>query len=598
LLSIGSQPWDCRDCRGRIAMQLPRPDDLTWRTAGLDIRHARKETYRCGGSAQNPRGTMPSRQNRLCVLILLAAVALAALAVSSALAASPASARSAATVAVPRLVWHRCASPKKQGFQCATARVPLDYSKPRGATIHLAVIRHRASDRAHRIGTLFFNPGGPGGPGAEALPLVFDLFPAALRERFDIASWDPRGVGASTAVQCFATADAEQRFFRGIPAGFPVGAAEIDKSIRGYRAFGRRCERRNGGLLRHVSTADTARDLNLLRGEVGDRRLSYWGVSYGSFLGATYANLFPKRVRAIVVDGDVNPKAWVDRQIKANAGRFFGTWLRQRSDRGSAKTLNAFLDLCGRSNTAQCAFSAGSPAATRAKFETLLSRLRTHPESFGVAYAELVETTLHGLESIAPLGPMIGWTGLASTLQQVWMTGTMNQPAGGKTDDFPPISSGRIVGQDPRYAGPEQQFAIFCSESANPRPGAFRSLGRFAFRRSGPVGPWWSWASEPCGSWPATAPERYAGPWDRRTHNPVLVIGNTYDPNTPHRGARAMTRQLSRARLLTVDGYGHTELLNPSSCANRYASRYLIAGVLPPKGTRCKQDQVPFRGKP
>ncbi len=531
-------------------------------------------------------------------MILLVAVALAVLAVSSALAASAASAPSAATVAVPRLVWHRCASPEQQGFQCTTARVPLNYSNPRGPTIHLAVVRHRASDRAHRIGTLFFNPGGPGGPGAEALPLVFDLFPAALRERFDIASWDPRGVGASTAVQCFATADAEQRFFRGIPAGFPVGAAEMDKSIRGYRAFGRRCERRNGGLLRHVSTADTARDLNLLRGEVGDRGLSYWGVSYGTFLGATYANLFPKRMRAIVVDGDVNPKAWADRQIKANAGRFLGTWLRQRSDRGSAKTLNAFLDLCGRSNTVQCAFSAGSPAATRAKFATLLRRLRTHPESFGVTYAELVETTLHGLESIAPLGPMIGWTGLASTLQQVWMTGTMNQPAGVQTDDFSPISSGQIVGQDPRYAGPEQQFAIFCSESPNPRPGAFRSLGRFASGRSGSVGPWWSWASEPCGSWPATAAERYAGPWDRRTHNPVLVIGNTYDPNTPHRGARAMTRQLSRARLLTVDGYGHTELLNPSSCANRYASRYLIDGVLPPKGTRCKQDQVPFRGKP
>ncbi|HYY23024.1 MAG TPA: alpha/beta hydrolase, partial [Thermoleophilaceae bacterium] len=204
---------------------------------------------------------------------------------------------------------------------------------------------------------------------------------------------------------------------------------------------------------------------------------------------------------------------------------------------------------------------------------------------------------LHGLESIAPLGPMIGWTGLASTLQQVWTTGTMNQPAAVRTDDFSAISSGKIVGQDPTYAGPEQQFAIFCSESPNPPPGAFRSLGRFAFRRSGSVGPWWSWSSEPCASWPATAAERYVGPWDR-THNPVLVIGNTYDPNTPYRGARAMTRQLSRARLLTVDGYGHTELLNPSTCANRYASRYLIDRVLPPKGTRCKQDQAPFRGKP
>ncbi|HEY3034430.1 MAG TPA: alpha/beta hydrolase, partial [Streptosporangiaceae bacterium] len=116
-------------------------------------------------------------------MILLAAVALAALAVSSALAASAASAPSAATVAVPRLVWHRCASPAQRGFQCATARVPLDYSHPRGPTIHLAVIRHRTSDRAHRIGTLFFNPGGPGAAGTVGLPLVLERFPAAVRAR-------------------------------------------------------------------------------------------------------------------------------------------------------------------------------------------------------------------------------------------------------------------------------------------------------------------------------------------------------------------------------------------------------------------------------
>ena len=114
---------------------------------------------------------MPSRQNRLGVLIFLGAVALAALAVSAGLAACAAA---AAPVAVPRLVWHRCASPEQRGFQCATARVPLDYSNPRGPTIHLAVIRHRASDRAHRIGTLFFNPGGPGAAGTAFLPLLVE----------------------------------------------------------------------------------------------------------------------------------------------------------------------------------------------------------------------------------------------------------------------------------------------------------------------------------------------------------------------------------------------------------------------------------------
>jgi pimeloyl-ACP methyl ester carboxylesterase len=293
-------------------------------------------------------------------LILLAAVALAALAVSSALAASAASAPSAATGAVPRLVWHRCASPEQQGFQCATARVPLDYLNPRGATIHLAVIRHRASDLAHRIGTSFLNPGGPGGPGTVGLPVVLEHFPAALRARFDLASWDPRGVGASTAVKCLPTAEDEIRFLHGMVAGesFPVGRAAMDRWIERYRSFDRLCAGRNRGLLRHVSTADTARDLDLLRAAVGDRRLSYLGVSYGTLLGATYANLFPGRVRALVLDGNLNPLAYLGRQLRANRGLFLSTDLRLRADLSSARVLNAFLELCGRTDTAHCAFSA------------------------------------------------------------------------------------------------------------------------------------------------------------------------------------------------------------------------------------------------
>ena len=501
----------------------------------------------------------------------------------------------ASAAAPPELSWQPCADRAQKGFQCATPTVPRNYRHPHGAKIHLAVIRHRATDPAHRIGTLFFNPGGPGAS-LPSFPAHLHFFPAALRARFDIVTWDPRATGGSAGVQCFASQKDEERFLDGVGlpgVSFPVGKAEKRKWIRRWRAFGRRCGRRNGDLLRHLSTADSARDLNLLRRAVGDRRLSYWGISYGTFLGATYANLFPSRVRALVLDANANPRAWVHRQGKANGGLFLGTWLRQHSDQGAAKTLDAFLGLCGRTDTAHCAFSAGSAAATRDKYAALLRRLRTDPASADISYADLASKIV-----LALFGTAV-WPKAAECLQDVWTTGRFCPPASPSAPPIPgapPADADQAAGGGPKYAGPEQALAIICSESPNPRPSAFRALDAFANQRSGAAGRYWSWGSEPCASWPSSAANRYAGPWNRRTANPVLVIGNTHDPAAPYRGARAMARLLARARLLTVDGYGHTSLTNPSACANGYASRYLIAKSLPPQGTRCRQDLQPFTG--
>ena len=169
--------------------------------------------------------------------------------------------------------------------------MPLDYRHPGGGKIDLAVIRRRATDPAHRLGSLFFNPGGPGGPGTVVLPFAYRLFPAAVRARFDIVSFDPRGVGASTAARCFPSAAAETRLLAQVPNGFPVGAAEETDWHAGFAGMDAICAKRNDPVLSHMSTADVARDLDLLRQAVGDRALNYLGVSYGTLLGATYANL-------------------------------------------------------------------------------------------------------------------------------------------------------------------------------------------------------------------------------------------------------------------------------------------------------------------
>lgn len=502
------------------------------------------------------------------------AMALAALVASLVLPAGAASASSASGPVVPRLTWHPCASSAQQGFECATAPVPLDYRNPGGAKIDLALIRHRADDPAHRIGSLFINPGGPGTPGTLDLPSALQGVPATLLARFDIVSWDPRGSGSSTAVKCFSTVADEQGFLGGMQAiaSFPVGRAEMRSWLDHYRTFDDLCAKRNRSLLTHVSTTDTARDLDLLRRAVGDRRLSYLGISYGTFLGATYANLFPNRVRAMVLDGNLNPTANVNRQLQANGGAFLTTFLRQGSDQSSAKTLKAFLDLCGRTDTAHCAFSAGSAAATETKFAALLQRLRLQPKGAKVAYAEVVSEVGSALASPA------NWAALATLLQGVLTTGT---EGGASNAPSAQLSLGPI-------------FAILCSDSPNPGPAGFSLDDRLAYKRSGPMGPFRLWETVACASWPARAADRYIGPWNRRTADPVLVIGNTDDPQTPYSGSVAMSRQLARARLLTLDGYGHTSGADPSACVLSAMTAYLVNLTVPPRGTVCQPDRAPF----
>lgn len=487
---------------------------------------------------------------------------------------------------VAPLRWAPCPDPAQRGFECATAVVPLDHASPTAGTLRLALIRRPASDPARRLGSLFFHPGGPGIAGTRALPAWIGFFLPEVRARFDLISWDPRGVGASGAVRCFADDREAQSFRASLAAGFPVAERETRRWSDGVARFARSCSERNGALLRHLSTADSARDLDLLRRAVGDPLLTYRGNGYGTLLGATYANLFPTRVRAMVLDGVVDPLAWSN---GGNPTSSLSTSLRLQRDEASARTLQAFLRRCGEAGPARCPFATSGPgggaAATEAKFRTLLQRLAARPISYQgrpMGYAAVVASLTDQIQVVeGGSSGFPGWVEAARFLETLHRGGSGGTPRA------------RSDGLN------EPELAVQCAESPNPLTlPEFRWLANLAYRRSGALGPVFSWGDSPCARWSARAAAPYGGPWNRRTLGTVLVIGTRFDPATPFQAALELARELGNARLLSVNGYGHTVLLHPSACAARHEAAYLIRGTLPAEGSVCRQDRQPFAALP
>jgi pimeloyl-ACP methyl ester carboxylesterase len=302
---------------------------------------------------------------------------------------------------VPALRWTDCGG----GFECTRATVPLDYDNPAGATISLALIRLPATDQRHRIGSLLTNPGGPATSGVDRIrDTPASAYPPAMRTRFDIIGFDPRGVARSSPIRCFGSNAAKARFFADVPL-FPITRRDEVAFIAKSAELGGICLRRNASIMRHMSTANVARDMELLRQAVGDRKLSFYGASYGSYLGAVYANLFPGRVRALVMDSVVEPVAWATGH---GDGFTVPVFTREGSDRGTYATMQRFLALCDRAGPT-CAFSAGNPAQ---KWDVLLARARRTP----MVYAELVSFTTTALSE-----PPQSWSLLAEQLQQLYM---------------------------------------------------------------------------------------------------------------------------------------------------------------------------------
>ncbi len=536
-------------------------------------------------------------------------VAAAGVAIIATLAACTSSPTASTGVPVPTLRWAPCPPAPDGGastapFQCATAAVPIDYADPAAGSFELAVIKYPARNQADRLGTVFWNPGGPSDAGTEFLPVAYQGFPAQVHERFDIVSWDPRGMGGGTTpvVQCFDDADAEAQFFaenlKGI--SLPVSDEEFATFTSAEQRFNEACVQRNGELLAHLSTADNAHDLDLLRQAVGEERMNYYGTSYGTVLGATYLNMFPDRVRAAVLDGAVAPAAWA-----GNDGEdlTLSTFLRIGSDLGGTQTLDEFMRQCGAVDASACAFSAGSAEATLQKFTTLVDRAKGGLTVDGQpmddrALLAVVQSQIYVIDPVPGFGRFPGWVAVAQFLQQVWEASQAPASIAGTAPSEPSTSDGGAPSSEPTAASQTyltsagRQRAVICGESPNPTSAdAIAAQAQMSYQRAG-LNAWPFGAM--CAGWSARAAQSYRGPWDTPTPVPVLVVGNTFDPATPLSSSRAMADQLADGHLLTVHGFGHTQLINPSRCAQDHIAAYYLDGTLPPDGAECDQDGSPF----
>jgi pimeloyl-ACP methyl ester carboxylesterase len=487
---------------------------------------------------------------------------------------------------VPSIAWGSCGA----GFpnvQCANVEVPLDYNQPKGEKTTLLISRFPASNPAQKIGTLFLNPGGPGGSGVDLILFGFGEFlNQTLAGRFDIVGWDPRGVAGSTPLQCWDSNQAVDDYFAKSPA-FPYQPQqerpyyELNKQIYAICA-GREQNRK---IIRHMSTADVVRDLDLLRQAVGDERLTYLGYSYGSHIGNTYANLFPSKVRALVIDGVLDPILWTSGwQIKADRTASF-------------ETLKEFFKQCDQSSADDCPLR--GPSGAKARFDALLDNVRRATiiigegaDRFEYSYDAFVADSA-GVMYSPDIWPL--YASFLDALNDI-VIGVPSAPAralqGRRALEkaFSAASPRREIYQN----GTEAYYGNQCSDTQYPSEFPLYSwISKYAEAGSF-QGPYWWWGNTGCAAWP-TARDRYIGPWVTRTAAPVLVVGNYFDPATDYAGAVSSSRLLFNSRLLSYAGWGHTAAYSGrSACVDNYVTQYLLDGSLPPDRQVCPTEKNPF----
>ena len=451
-----------------------------------------------------------------------------------------------------KIAWTDCGG----GFQCGTLAVPLDYSHPEGRTINLALIRKPTIGVGARIGSVLVNPGGPGESGIEFLRSDVSSL-SNLNRRFDLVTWDPRGVAGSTPIKC--VDGAQEDDYLSIDTVLD-DAQEKAAAIQADKDFAAGCQRRSGDLLPFMDTPSTAKDVDQIRAAVGDSKLTYLGFSYGTFIGQWYAKLFPNRVRALSLDGVLDPTISANESLRAQVVGF-------------EQNLQAFLADCKARTSCQYGRS-GDPAS---KLNAAMARLDTTPLKVGSRQ----------------LTRSLAMTGLLVTLYDQSLWRYLDQALTALDS-----GNGQILllladlynkrQSDGTYAnlfnGAYQ--STYCLDFPVPTDiAAYDQLGASFAKASSLFGPWSQYSNLQCAYWPVK-PKNPTGPLPINGAPPILLVGGTNDPATPYAEAQAVNRLIDGSILLTRNGNGHTSY-DSSPCAHAAEDAYLIDLTVPAAGTVC-----------
>lgn len=450
-------------------------------------------------------------------------------------------------------------SPCREKFECASLTVPLDYRQPRGEEIEIALLKVPAT-RASR-GALVVNPGGPGAPGTSYAEAAERVFRSPLLENFDIVGFDPRGTGDSAPVDCLSDAELDG-YISADPD--PDTADEVAAFAASAELLGKRCAARSGELAQHVSTIEAAQDIDVLRAALGEAQLTYFGASYGTQLGATYAELFPDRVGRLVLDGAIDLS-------------LSGADLGKQQAAGFELALRAYVQNCVE-ETSSCFLGTTVDAGVE-RIQQFLADVEAEPLSTDLDGRQLeIGNAFYGL--VAPLYQREAWSALSLALRSAFVgDGTTllqfadlytSREADGYSDNSIEANLTISCLDNPGFTNPASVPETY-QEYAEASP----TFGRV-----------FAWSQVGCNGFPVE-PALEPRTVRARGADPILVVGTTRDPATPMRWAEALAKQLESGVLLRRDGDGHTAYNSGNECIDDTIEAYLLDGTVPTDGLTC-----------
>ncbi|MFJ1548312.1 alpha/beta hydrolase [Streptomyces sp. NPDC088246] len=473
-----------------------------------------------------------------------------------------------------KLRWERCDTGQPAALECAKVKVPLDYRAPGGRKIDLAISRIKAGSTKERRGVLLMNPGGPGVQGLTMPAEMEPLLSAEVRERFDLIGFDPRGVGQSAPIGCGLT-DEEQAFQH------PYTAGTFAKDVARARTVADKCWAKAGDVLPHITTRNTARDMDVVRAALGEKKISYFGYSYGTYLGSVYTQMFPQRSDRFVLDSALDPTlAWrgMFRGWSAGAELAFTRWTEWAAARNATYGLGS------------------TPAEVRKTYWELIARAdRTPvPTEGGALSGGAIRSAYNAFVHVEAVTPwIVGLKAAAEGGSPAPATLTASAVSAGSAGTTAPASApvrsadaGAFTADVPADNQSAAVWAVFCDDTRSwPRnPEQYRRdviRDRATYPLAGDLGA----NIQPCAFWKSAAREPATV-----VNNDVdaLIVQNQWDPQATLAMAQGMRRALHGARMITVaGGEGHGVVVAGPSCADADVTRYLTTGRLPAKDLTC-----------